>query len=299
MVDALGQHVDSFSERAAAAMRSAARMVLAVVIWLVPLVIVTAFAWICGDLVYRGFSHLSWSFVFELPRDAGRAGGIAPIILSTALILAVCVAVALPIGVGTAAFLAEFTKRQNFVGRLVRRSLDVLAGVPSIVFGMFGNALFCIYLGMGFSVLAGGLTLACMVLPLLIRTTEESFHAIADAHRQAAAACGMSRSTTLVRVLLPAAMPGMAVGLVLSVGRALAETAALLFTSGYVMRMPETLLDSGRSLSIHIYDLAMNVPGGEDNAYATAIVLVALLALINFTTASAAKRFLKQKVVRL
>jgi len=202
-----------------------------------------------------------------------------------------------PVGLGTAALLAEFTPAHGVFGRMVRRSLDVLSGVPSIVFGLFGNAFFCKTLGMGFSILSGGLTLACMVLPLLIRSTEEGFRAVPNEYRLGAAALGLSRVGTLFHLLLPAAVPGLLVGLVLGIGRALAETAALIFTSGYVDRTPESLLDSGRSLSIHIFDLSMNVSGGDPNAYGSALVLVVLLLIINWTAAQLADRWLCRKVI--
>jgi len=189
--------------------------------------------------------------------------------------------VALPIGLGTAAFLAEFTTNDGKWGRFIRRSLDVLSGVPSIIFGLFGNALFCHVLGLGFSILSGGLTLACMVLPLLIRITEEGFRAVSHHYRLTAAALGFSRTSTLLHVLVPLAAPGFLVGVILGLGRAMAETAALIFTSGYVDRMPESLLDSGRALSIHIFDLSMNVPGGDRNAYTTALLLVGCLIMLN------------------
>src|SRR5262249_28440377 len=149
------------------------------------------------------------------------------------------------------------TPNEGLFARLVRRSLDVLSGVPSIVFGLFGNALFCKILGLGFSILSGGLTLACMVLPILIRCTEEGFRSVPPEYRLGAAGPRPARTATLWRLLLPAALPGLIVGLVLGLARAIAETAALIFTSGYVDRMPSSLLDSGRSLSIHIYDLSM------------------------------------------
>ena len=145
--------------------------------------------------------------------------------------------------------------------------------MPSIVFGLFGNAFFCVALGLGFSILSGGLTLACMILPLMIRATEEGLRAVPQELRLGAAALGLGPAAVFWRLLLPVALPGLAVGLVLGMGRALAETAALLFTSGYVDRMPTSLLDSGRALSIHVYDLAMNVAGGEPRAYATALIL--------------------------
>lgn len=243
--------------------------------------ITLGFFWILGDLLWHGWTQLSWNFLISSPKNSGREGGIGPILISTSLIIGVCMIIAWPIGLGTAIFLAEYTKDYHHFGRLVRGSLDVLAGVPSIVFGLFGHALFCQALGLGFSILSGGLTLACMVLPMLIRTTEESFRAISPNQRLAATALGFSKSTTIGHILLPAAIPGLLAGSILGLGRAVAETAALIFTSGYVDRMPESLLDSGRALSIHIYDLAMNVAGGNPNAYATAIVLVSLLILIN------------------
>lgn len=266
-------------------------------VWGAAFLVTGAFAWILADLAWHGAPHLSWAFVVDAPSDAGRAGGIGPILVSTLLILLVCLAVALPLGLGAAILLAEFSSRSDPFGRTVRRSLDVLAGVPSIVFGLFGNAFFCKTLGLGFSILSGGLTLACMVLPILIRSTEEGFRAVPGEIRQAAAALGLSRTRTLFSLLLPAATPGLVVGLVLGVGRAVAETAALIFTSGYVDRMPESLLDSGRALSLHIYDLSMNVSGGEPNAYASALVLVTLLLAVNRLAAWLSERMLGRRLV--
>ncbi|QIR35608.1 phosphate ABC transporter permease PstA [Tolypothrix sp. PCC 7910] len=251
------------------------------VLWAIAFLITAVFCWILSDILWHGLGQISWEFLTTAPENAGREGGIAPILISTCLILGVCMAVSLPLGIGTAVLLAEFTTSESVFGRLVRRSLDVLAGVPSIVFGLFGNAFFSIKLGLGFSILSGGLTLACMVLPILIRSTEAGLRAVPLDYRLGAAALGLSRTTTLGKLLLPAATPGLVVGLVLGIGRAIAETAALIFTSGYVDRMPESLLDSGRSLSVHIFDLSMNVAGGDANAYASALVLLILLLLIN------------------
>ena len=268
-------------------------------VWSAAALIIAAFCWLLGDIIWHGLSQISWTFLTAPPRNAGREGGIGPILVSTTLILGVCLAVSLPLGVGTAVLLAEFTTDHSLFGRLTRRSLDVLSGVPSIVFGLFGNAFFCKALGLGFSILSGGLTLACMVLPILIRSTEEGFRAVPAGYRLSAAALGLSRTTTLFHLLLPAAVPGLLVGLVLGVGRATAETAALIFTSGYVDRMPESLLDSGRALSIHIFDLSMNVSGGDTNAYASALVLVAFLLLINGTASWLAEHWLHRRIVTI
>jgi phosphate transport system permease protein len=261
------------------------------IIWTAATMVAVPFLWLIGDVLWNGWNHLSLSFIFSAPQNAGREGGIGPILLSTLLIVGVCMGVALPMGLGTALFLSEYTRHDHVLGRLIRGSLDVLAGVPSIVFGLFGNALFCQALGLGFSILSGGLTLACMVLPILIRTVEESFRAISRDQRLSAAALGLSTPTTIRTILLPAAIPGLLVGGILGMGRAIAETAALIFTSGYVDRMPESLMDSGRSLAVHIYDLAMNVAGGNPNAYATALVLVGVLLIINLSASWIATRW--------
>lgn len=265
-------------------------------IWATAVVVSAMFCWIIFDLIRHGIQHLSASFLLDAPRDAGRSGGIAPIVVSTLWIVGVCMIVALPIGLGTAVLLSEYTDDRNRFGRLVRRSLDALAAVPSIVFGLFGSAFFCIYLGMGFSILSGGLTLACMVLPIFIRTAEEGFRSVPEEYRQGAAALGISRTATLFKVLLPTATPALAAGFVLGVGRAMAETAALIFTSGYVDRMPESVFDSGRAMSVHIYDLAMNVPGGNPNAYATALVLVGILLAINGAASWLGHRWLRRGI---
>lgn len=268
-----------------------------VLVWGAVGLVTAVFCWLLGDIVWHGLSHISWTFLTASPENAGRRGGIGSILVSTSLILGVCLAVSLPIGIGTAVLLAEFTSDHSLFGRMTRRSLDALAGVPSIVFGLFGNAFFCKTLGLGFSILSGGLTLACMVLPILIRSTEEGFRAVPASYRLSAAALGLSRTTTLIHLLLPAAVPGLLVGLVLGVGRAIAETAALIFTSGYVDRMPESLLDSGRALSIHIFDLSMNVSGGDTNAYASALVLVIMLLAINGTASWLATYGLHRKIM--
>jgi len=246
--------------------------------------VTVVFGWLLWDVLAGGVAVLSWEYLTDPVLGAGRRGGIGPILVSTGWILAVCLSVAVPIGLGTAVFLAEFTARSPF-GALVRRSLDLLAGVPSIVFGLVGNALFGRVLGLGFSILSGGLTLALMVLPILIRITESGLRSVPDEIRMAAAASALTRRTTLSRLILPRAAPALVAGLVLGIGRALAETAALLYTSGYVTRWPTSLLDSGRTLSIHIYDLAMNVPGAEPRAYAAAVVLLAVLLFTNLAAA--------------
>ena len=266
------------------------------VVWLGAGVMTALFLWLLGDLLWQGASHLSGSFLLSAPADSGRSGGIASILVSTLLILAVALMAAIPLGLMSAVWLTEYTRRDGTLGAAVRLSLDVLAGVPSIVFGLFGNAFFSVYLGLGFSIVSGGLTLACMILPIFIRTSEAGLSAVSDDWRRNAAALGMSRASVLLHVLLPAAAPAVASGIMLGVGRATAETAALIFTSGYVDRMPTSLFDSGRALAVHIYDLSMNVTGGDRAAYASALVLIVLIVAINTGALALSDRWLARKV---
>lgn len=269
---------------------------VAVLCWSAAALTVAAFGGLLWDLAWSGAGRISWTFLTTEPRDAGRAGGISTILVSTALVLGVAVGTALPTGVGCAAYLTEFAPQRGRTARLIGRSLDLLASIPSIVFGLFGMVFFCEVLGMGFSILAGGLTLAGMILPIVVRTTYAGFRSVPDELRFGAAALGMTRTATLRHLLVPGAMHGIVIGTMLGIGRATAETAALIFTSGYVTRMPGSLFDSGRTLSVHIYDLAMNVPGGEPNAHAGAVVLLLFLVSVNLTASWLADLWLRTKV---
>jgi len=250
------------------------------------------FAWLVFEPLALGLPQISLAYLTEEPANSGRAGGIGSILISTGLVLIVCLATALPLGVATAAWLAEYAAGHGLLARGIRISLDLLASIPSIVFGLFGMVFFCRVLGLGFSILAGGLTLAAMILPIVVHTTYAGFQSAPPELRQGAAALGFRRVTTLRHLLLPAAMHGVIVGVVLGIGRAMAETAALIFTRGYVTRMPESLFDSGRTLSVHIYDLSMNVAGGRERAAASAAVLLGMLLVVNLIARGLARRWL-------
>lgn len=258
--------------------------------------VVGSLSWVLCDVVVEGLAHFSWSFLFTEPTDAGRTGGIGPILVSTLWILLIALAVSLPLGLGVAIWLSEFAPRNSRFADGTGMTLDILAGVPSIVYGLFGNAFFSIYLGLGFSLLSGGLTLACMILPVFVRTCESGLRAVNNDWRRGALALGMTKSSAIWHILLPAARPAIVAGLVLGIGRATAETAALLFTSGYVDRMPESLLDSGRALAVHIYDLSMNVTGGDGAAYASALVLVVLIITLNTVAQSLVDNWFKRRL---
>jgi phosphate transport system permease protein len=230
------------------------------------------------EVFQQGFDVLSWNFLVTMPEDAGRSGGIWPVLLSTLLILLVCFSVVIPIGSLSAFVLNEWP--HPVFKSFMDIALDLLAGMPSIVFGLFGLFFFGDVLGFGFSILSGGLTLALMVLPFYTRCVQDGYRYIPQTYYEAAKALSLPRWRVFLNVTFPCLVPSIVLGVILGVSRALAETAALLFTSGYVTRVPESLLDSGRALSVHIYDLAMNVPGGDRQAYGSVFVLVALLLLI-------------------
>ena len=269
-------------------------ILMAVFVWACALTVCCAACLLLYSVVAAGLTQVNYAFLTQEPVDSGCSGGIAPIIWSTMLIIGVCLLATIPLGVGTAIFLADNDLGKSKLANSIRTALDILGGVPSIVFGLFGNAFFCHALGMGYSILSGGLTLACMVLPIFVRVAESAIRNVAADHSRAAMALALSKWPTTFRIVLPGALPGLLAALTLGLARALAETAALIYTSGYVTRYPESLFDSGRSLSVHIYDLAMNVPGGNERAFATASVLVILLLLINAVAHLATRKLLRR-----
>ncbi len=249
--------------------------------WVLLALVMVPVALMVTALWQQSADVLSVGFLLEDPGRAGRSGGIAALLISTGWILALCLLVAVPVGLGCALYLSESLPADSRRAQWLGGVLDMLAAVPSVVYGLFGYQFFAITLGLGFSILSGALALSLMVLPLMIRSAEQAMRAVPMGYRQARDALALSRWGWVRRILLPCAAPGIAVGIILSAGRALAETAVLLFTAGYVLRRPDSLFDSGRTLSVHIYDLAMNVPGGMPRAAATAVVLVALLVMLN------------------
>lgn len=257
--------------------------------------VVSIFAWIIFSLATNSISSLDFSFFYLNPEDSGRSGGVFSILISSSLILGIAVLCTIPLGLLCAIFLTEWSNEKEGFATILRQSLEILSGVPSIVFGLFGSAFFCVYLGLGYSILAGGLTLSCMILPLFIRVVEEGLSAIPKELHDSSDALALSKCGKITHIILPSALPTITIAIVLSIARSLSETAALLFTSGYVLRTPESLLDSGRTLSVHIFDLAMNVPGGETSAYKSAFILVLLLCMINAATSLVARSLQKRK----
>ncbi len=246
-----------------------------------PLVVGAVLAAVTLDVAGDGFAQVDLGFLRDPPRAAGREGGIGSVLVATAWVLAIGVGVALPVGLSAGIYLAEYARRG---AARVRGALDLLAAVPSVVYGLFGLAFFCEGLGLGWSVLSGGLTVAIMILPLFVQLTEAGLRAVPDSHRAAGFALALPRWALLRRVLLPQAAPTLAAGLVLATGRVLSESAVLLFTAGASTRMPTGPLDPGRVLAVHVYLMAIEIPGGQPRAAATALVL---LVCVFLTTAIA------------
>lgn len=208
----------------------------------------------------------------------GREGGIYPLLISTLWVNGIALALSVLVGLPAAFALALFffKNRGLRLQPLTRLLLDLLSGTPSIVFGIFGNVFFCRYLGLGYSILAGALTLALMVLPTFVRLCEDAFLSLPKETWKVASSLGLGDRTFALKILVPATLPALTAALVLSWARAVAETAALLFTSGYSLREPNSIFDSGRTLSVHVFDLAMNVSGGDQMAYQAALLLLIL-----------------------
>ncbi|HDR73305.1 MAG TPA: phosphate ABC transporter permease PstA [Methanoculleus sp.] len=230
------------------------------------------------DIISHGLPALSWEFLTQPPRNLGREGGIFPAIIGTLYLVGGAILVALPIGVGAAIYLTEYT-REGPVTKIIRSGVDLLNGTPSIVFGLFGFAFLVLFLGFGVSLLAGLITLGLMVLPTIIRTTEEALRSVPDALREGSFALGATKWQTIQRAVLPPALPGILTGTILSIGRAAGETAPILFTAVVFSRrlLPGSLSDPVMALPYHLFILSTNVPGAEQNQYGTALVLLLLV----------------------
>jgi len=248
-------------------------------IWTAALSVIIILVSIIIYILVKGLPELSFEFLTRIPRSMGREGGIASAIVGTFLTTAVAIVVAVPLGIGTAFYLAEYT-RENIVTRIIRFSAESLAGIPSIVYGLFGFIFFVIYLDLRWSVLSGGLTLAFMILPTVIRTSEEAIITVPDTYREVSFSLGATKWQTIRRAVFPSAIRGITNGIILSVGRCVAETAAVILTAGSALRMPVSVFSSSRTMAVHFYLLVMEGVSME-KAYGTAALLIILIFLIN------------------
>ncbi len=244
-------------------------------------------------ILEKGLPVINWDFLTDKPREMGKAGGIFPAILGSVFLPLLAILIATPLGICTSVYLSEYTKETK-ITRLIRFGTDCLAGIPSIIFGLFGYIFFVVTLQMGWSILSGGLTLAVMILPTIIRTTEEAVRAVPNTYRQVSFSLGATRWQTVKRVILPNALPGIVTGIMLSIGRAIGETAAVIFTAGSSMLIPRTVFDSTRTMAVHFYILAREGIS-QENAYGTAAILIIAVLLVNLSAYWIMNRFIAKR----
>jgi phosphate transport system permease protein len=232
---------------------------------------------------------------FTLSFITGVEKGVLPMIITTLYVVLVSIAVALPVGIAGAVFLNEYSGNSPAV-RLLRLAIETLAGIPSIIYGLFGLLMFCRFLGFGQSVIAGAFTLSIMILPVIIRTTEESLKAVPDSFREGSLSLGATRFQTIAHVVLPSALPGIVTSAILAIGRVVGESAPVLLTVGLARNIPRTVFESGRTLTIHLYQLTSEAINPEDfgMAFATASALIIMVIIINTATKLITRGFRKK-----
>jgi phosphate transport system permease protein len=244
-------------------------------------------------ILIQGIPLINWEFLSTNPQGGiSGEGGILSTVVSTLYLIGITLVLLVPVGIGSAVYLSEYAP-DNRLTRIIRYGIETLAGVPSIIFGLFGYALFVTVLSFNFSILSGALTLVCLLLPTMITTTEEALKAVPYSYREGALALGTTRWQMISRVVLPSAMPGIVTAVILCIGRAIGETACLYVTMGGSAAMPSSLLSGGRTLALHVYYLAMET-NAMDKAMATASVLIIIIILINTLTNWLAGRFQKK-----
>lgn len=256
--------------------------------WLFGLITVSILILVVGYVLVQGGKAINWQFLVTPPKGGlSGEGGISTTIGTTFYLVGLTLLVATPLGVGAAVFLIEYAGEQSLSSKFLRSVISVsnfavetLAGIPSIIFGLFGYALFVSTLKFGFSLLSASLAGACLVLPTIIRTTEEALLAVPDDYRRGSLALGATKWQTLYRIVLPAGLPGIITGIILSVGRIISETAVFFVTLGGSYRLPSSIMDGGRTLALHLYYLAMDTRA-FDKAMGTGAVLVVMIILIN------------------
>ncbi len=262
-------------------------------IWTAALSTIAVMILILFQILKEGLPVLHLSFFFESPRSMGREGGIFSTIIGTAALTFVAILVGAPLGVGTAIFLREYT-RESKISRIIRFGTDCLAGVPSIIFGLFGFVFFVIKLNMGWSILSGGLTLAAMILPTVISTAEESIKAVPYSYREVSYSLGGTRWQMVTRVVLPNALPGIFTGILLSIGRSIGETAAVILTAGSSLVMPTSLFSPIRTMAVHFYILAREGISME-MAYGTGAALILFVLVINMLAQWLINRYIRHR----
>lgn len=260
---------------------------LRLAVWLAACITMLALLFVIGYILMKGVPHLSPE-LFRL-RYTTENVSMLPALINTLSMTLLSLLFAVPAGIGAAVYLIEYARRGNKLVGIVAMTAETLSGVPSIVYGLFGSLFFVKFLGLGLSLLSGALTLSIMILPLIMRTTEEALRSVPDSYREGSFALGAGKLRTVFRIVLPSAIPGILSGVILGVGRIVGESAALIFTAGTIAETATSLLSSARTLSVHMYAISSNGLYIEQT-YATAVVLLAVVIIINALSGFAAKK---------
>ena len=266
-------------------------------LFLSTLLIIVPVGMIVVIIVHKGLPAITWQFLTDVPRQGMRAGGIFPAIVGTMYLVAGAVAFALPIGLLAAVYLSEYAK-DNVMNRVVKLAIVNLAGVPSVVYGLFGLSMFVVWFKFGASILSGSLTLGIMILPIIITASREALEAVPHSFREVSLSLGASRWQTIRHIVLPNAIPGIITGTILGIGRAAGETAPILFTVAafYLPRLPKSLFDQAMALPYHLYVISTQVPNVDEKVrYGTAFVLLAMVLFVNLVAIVIRYRFRKKK----
>lgn len=259
-------------------------------LWLCGLVTILILLVIIGYIMVRGLGVINWNFLTQSAYDMGKPGGIYPTIVASVYVTLIAIIVCTPLSVGAAIYMSEYA-RQGMLMTLVRFGADCLAGIPSIMFGMFGYIFFVYYLRMGFSLLSGGLTLALMAIPIVLRVSEEAIKVVPQPYRLGSMAMGATKWQTIRKVVLPTAYPGIVTGVILGMGRAVGETAAVMLTAGTVAKVPTSLFSPIRTMTLHVYLLVMNGIS-EQNAFGIAALLIIMILAIIIVSNIITRRYL-------
>lgn len=266
-------------------------VVLRLIVNLAAFLTVGVLAAIVIYIVAKGVPNLNLQ-MFELKYTSENAS-VVPALVNTLIMVVLTLIIATPVGIFSAIYMVEYAKRGNKLVKVVRLMAETLSGIPSIVYGLFGYLFFTIACGLNYSIIGGAFTLAIMVLPVIMSTTEEALSSIPDSYREGSFGLGAGKLRTVFRIILPSAIPGILAGVILSIGRIVGETAALLYTAGAVAKIPDSIFDSGRTLAVHMY-LLFNEGLTMEQAYATAVVLLVLVLMINLISNFIAGRFMKK-----
>ena len=264
--------------------------ILRLLVWLSAIITVAVMAFLVGFILIKGVGNLTPD-LFALEYNSDNAS-LMPALINTLIITLLSLAIAVPFGIFAAIYLVEYAKKGSKLVKIIRITTETLQGIPSIIFGLFGLLFFSTALHWGYSLLAGAMTLVIMILPLIIRTTEEALMGVPDAYREASLGLGAGKLRTVFKVVLPSAIPGILSGVVLATGRSVGETAALIYTAGSVAKVPSSLMGSGRTLAVHMYVLSSEGLY-MDQAYATAVILLIFVLVLNWVSGFCAKHLSK------